>query len=512
MFLELIALLIILTLIFDYMVRKRINDIVRASDFPRGKYTLPIVGDSLPYLRLDIKDSLTFYNHVREKYGKVCRLWVFYRCVFFVQDVKFFEHILSSQTLISKSFYYDMLSSWLGNGLLLSSGSKWHKRRKIITPTFHFKILTQFVEIFDRHSRTMVNKLKAIADGKTSIDIYQAVCPAALDIIAESALGVGINAQHNADIAYIKALKSVAYITWYRFMNPLRYSDFNFMLLAPRYYLELHKNIRVMHAFTEKLIEERRATLKKSIEEGFNQPSNEEDEDNESVGMKQRLSFLDVLLQATVDDRYLTNADIREEVDTFTFEGHDTTTSGISNTLYLLSRHPEIQRKVFEEILNVMGSDKETSIRMKDLQELKYLECVIKESMRLYPPVPIIGREVKDDTKVGDQILPANSTISMSIYAIGRDPELFPYPNEFRPERFAGIQAEKTNPYAYVPFSAGPRNCIGQRFAMLEMKSIMTCVIRHYELLPLGPDFEPIVSLVLRSATGVNLGLKHRIY
>lgn len=110
---------------------------------------------------------------------------------------------------------------------------------------------------------------------------------------------------------------------------------------------------------------------------------------------------MDVLLQATTPEgKPLSNEDIREEVETFMFEGHDTTTSGISFTLYMISRHPEVQQKIFDEIRQVIGDDKDQSIAQRELHELKYLECVIKESMRLYPPVPIIGRYFKDDTEI----------------------------------------------------------------------------------------------------------------
>ena len=116
------------------------------------------------------------------------------------------------------------------------------------------------------------------------------------------------------------------------------------------------------------------------------------------------MAFLDVLLQSTVDGKTLTNEDIREEVDTFMFEGHDTTTSGISHTLYLLARHPEVQQKVFEEILEVVGSDKDKPITMRELQDLKYLDVVIKESLRLYPPVPMIGRYTEQDIELGENL------------------------------------------------------------------------------------------------------------
>lgn len=118
------------------------------------------------------------------------------------------------------------------------------------------------------------------------------------------------------------------------------------------------------------------------------------------ANQKTRLAFLDLLLQATwPDGKPLSDADIRDEVTTFMFEGHDTTTSGLSHAIYLLSRHPEAQQKVYQEIQTVMGE--RTTLTMADLQEFKYLECVIKETLRLYPSVPSISRFVEEDFQMG---------------------------------------------------------------------------------------------------------------
>lgn len=113
------------------------------------------------------------------------------------------------------------------------------------------------------------------------------------------------------------------------------------------------------------------------------------------------MAFLDVLLQSTVNGAPLTNEDIREEVDTFMFEGHDTTTSGIAFALYLIARHPEVQEKLVDEIKHILGTDKNKPVAYRELQELKYMECVIKETLRMYPSVPVIGREITEDVVVG---------------------------------------------------------------------------------------------------------------
>lgn len=183
-----------------------------------------------------------------------------------------------------------------------------------------------------------------------------------------------------------------------RFMSPLQRYDSTMRLFFPSVYRKLMKNIKIMHDFTDKVISERRDTLQKSLSESNGKLDTPEVDE---VGSKRRMALLDVLLQSTIDGKPLSNEDIREEVDTFMFEGHDTTTSAISYTLYLLARHPDIQERAFKEIRDVIGDDKTKAISMRDLSELKYLECVIKESLRLYPPVPMIGRHLDEDFVLG---------------------------------------------------------------------------------------------------------------
>ncbi|XP_065366486.1 cytochrome P450 4d2-like [Calliphora vicina] len=505
MWLIIVFILIVCALIWDYLLKRRRYRILKMSGIAGPSYTLPLIGDVIETIGNDTLNVFALFERLGNQFGKVFRLWLFQRLGLVVKDPKYFEVILSSQHLIKKPFIYDMLSCWLGDGLLLSYGAKWHARRKILTPTYHFKILEEFVEVFDRQSRVLVRKLAAKADGKSAFNIFPIVCLTALDIIAETAMGVKINAQENPDFPYARAVKDATDILATRAVRPVLYFDISFLLTEFPSYLKLRKSIKIMHDFTNKVINDRRAAMD-------SQKHTTETQNNLAEGQKKRMAFLDVLLEANIDGKPLSQEDIREEVDTFMFEGHDTTTSGICFCLYLLSRHASIQQRVFEEILEVLGPDKDKPITMRDLQNLKYLEAVIKESLRMYPSVPIIARESLQDIQIGKQTIPANTNIIMLFYAAGRDNDYFPQANDFNPERFYSESPDNINPFAYVPFSAGPRNCIGQKFAMLEMKSTISRVLRYFELLPLGDEVIPVLSLILRSVNGTQLGLRPRKY
>lgn len=270
--------------------------------------------------------------------------------------------------------------------------------------------------------------------------------------------------------------------------------------------------LKILHGFTDRVIVARRNELIKKTELNG---SSVEGETND-LGIKKKMALLDVLLQSNIDGKPLSNMDIREEVDTFMFEGHDTTTSGITLLFYNIAKHPEIQKKLFEEIKNVIGDDKTKPVGLKELNELHYLDLVIKESMRLFPPVPIFGRGIKEDIVIEGRLIPAGANLAIGVYFMGRDPELYEDPLTFKPERFdVETDTSRTNPYAYIPFSAGPRNCIGQKFALNEMKSICSKMLRHYEL-SLGKESQKeltlIAELILRPDDGIFLQLKPRIY
>lgn len=155
------------------------------------------------------------------------------------------------------------------------------------------------------------------------------------------------------------------------------------------------KTLKILHDFTDNVIKMRRRELES------NNASQESENDDSGIGSKRKLALLDMLLHSTIDGKPLSDLDIREEVDTFVFEGHDTTTSGISFCLYNLAKYPHVQQKCMEEIRNVIGDDVEKLVTLQDLNELKYLELVIKESLRLFPSVPFFGRKLKEDFEVG---------------------------------------------------------------------------------------------------------------
>ncbi|XP_016928979.3 probable cytochrome P450 4d21 [Drosophila suzukii] len=506
MFLSLIIGALILTLAWDFFRKLQRSAILKRSKIT-GPPTIPLLGNVLQALNLGPDSYIHVFGDNFNKYGKTFRVWILDECMIYTKDLKYFEAILSSSTLLEKAELYRFIREFLGDGLLLSTGSKWASRRKVLTPAFHYKYLESFVEIMDRNSGILVEKLRKVADENTPVDLSKYVYLAALDVITEAAMGVRVKAQNDPNCAYSKAVKSVASIESNRMSSVTQRYNWLFPLAAPLVYRRLQRNLRIMKDFTNKVIRERRAILERSRADGSYQPLSLEDD---NIGRKPKMTLLDILLQATIDNKPLTDVDIREEVETFILAGDDTTTSVVSHALQVISRHPKEQECIYEELLAVLGQDPNTPVTQSQLLDLKYLDCVIKETMRLHPPVPILGRYIPEDLQVGDKTIPGNTSVVLIPYYVYRDPEYFPDPLTFKPERWMNGKEASLASFAYIPFSSGPKNCIGKKFANLEMKTFISKVIRHFELLPLGEELKATYTFVLSSSSGTNVGLRPR--
>lgn len=183
---------------------------------------------------------------------------------------------------------------------------------------------------------------------------------------------------------------SIAEVLHLRMFNFLIRNKYTFLFSKASRIEE--KALKVLHEFTDKVIVQRRDELISN--------SKDLNVDVDGIGIKRKMAFLDVLLQSNIDGKPLTNMDIREEVDTFMFEGHDTTTSGISFGIFNLARYPDIQKKLYNEITEVLGEDISKPVTIADLNKLRYLDLFIKENLRLYPSVPMIGRKTSKDTEI----------------------------------------------------------------------------------------------------------------
>ncbi|KAK9744665.1 Cytochrome P450 [Popillia japonica] len=522
-YIEAVAVIAALWFLFSYYKWRR--DIYYPLEKLPGDPRYPIIGTQYIFIGVSRNDLIKVFIGKLKKFAPLFRSWNGSIPEIHLMKPEHIEIIMSSSNHITKGRHYNDLHCWLGQGLLTSGGQRWVQHRKLITPTFHFKILENYMNVFvektgilldilDKKTDVFVEKtgiLLDILDKKTDgkmHNIYSDITHCAVDIICESAMGVNVGAMLNEDNEYVKAVYEFIQLIVWKALHPYQ-PTFIFNLTPTG--RTVKKDLKILHDFSKKVISDRKALLKQEQQSGSSKHNDGED----LFGIKRRLSFLDLLIEASEDEasedgKLLNDSDIRQEVDTFMFEGHDTTAASISWILLLLGNHPDIQDRVFEEIRAVI-CDKSTPTSISELHELKYLERVIKEALRLYPSVPFVIRKTKEDIHIEFQQGLIRTYVW--IYLVHRDPEIYPDPEKFDPDRFLPENSVNRHPYAYIPFSAGPRNCVGQKFALYEEKTILASIINRYKITAVKKmeDILIHIELILRPANGVLVKLERRL-
>ncbi|XP_055604944.1 cytochrome P450 4c3-like [Uranotaenia lowii] len=318
----------------------------------------------------------------------------------------------------------------------------------------------------------------------------------ALNGLCETSMGVTVNALENPNNIYVKSVEAMAQIFLERSVSIIR-SFPKLYPLFPLYWKE-RSVVKTLHNYTDSVIRSKRKLLEqKGTTNGTAK--------NGTMGVKQKLSFLDLMLHEPT----MSDADIREEVDTFMYAGHDTTTAGIYFTLLELALNQDIQERLVEEIVSVVGEDQ---LSINHLAQMRYLDMVCKETLRKYPSIPIVSRELNFDTEINGSIVPKGTIIMIMIIYIHRNPAVYPDPERYDPERFNEENTMTRGPFDYIPFSSGPRNCIGQKYAVMELKSTLVKLLQSYKFKPGNgmTKVEIVGDLVLRPARQLPICIEKR--
>lgn len=403
----------------------------------------------------------------------IYKIWVGNKAIIYVYKPEYVQIVLSNFYNINKSYIYDLFKSWLGNGLITAESSKWSRDRKMISPAFHFSILDNFVVVIIEKTQIMLNRIEKqwMKNPERAINIYPLLSDLGLDVICETAMGVNIEAQENTNIGYSSHLKIVTSGIMYRVGRPWLLYDWIFAMT--RVGKQYFKSIEYIHCFGREIIKKRKEARR------FKSKNDKKTNDCD-IDIKERKAFLDLLLDINEkDSNPLSDEDLREHVDTFMFAGHDTTSLAITWTLLCLGNELEIQEKVYQEIKDVMEKC-DGSIDIQTISQLKYLERICKETHRLIPSVCTFSRTVMEDIMIDKYVVPKGAMLAVHVHGLHHNPTVWTNPEKFDPDRFLIEQSQNRNPYAYVPFSAGPRNCIGQKFANLEQKLILAMLLQKW--------------------------------
>ncbi|XP_055934501.1 cytochrome P450 4V2-like isoform X2 [Argiope bruennichi] len=436
------------------------------------------------------------FSKLFEKQKLFC-VWFFCSPVIVLAKAEAVEVILSNPKMIEKSWFYSWTRPIIGYGLLTSGNGKWKSRRKLLNPCFHSEILRDFITVMNKQARVLIKHFQHETI-KDSTDIVLPLSLCSLDIICETILGVNIGAQEkeiNTYSQFVESLHRGMELVVERMGNCLHWSDFIYSFTANG--KEFKKYIKIGHDFTRCVIQLKKEKYLRG---------------DLKIGESKRSSLMDVLMEHHLQTKDFSEEDIREELLTFLLAGHDTTATSTIWALYLIGHHPEVQAKIHEELDLVFENDMERPVTIDDFGNLKYLECVFKESNRLYPPAPFFARDLSDDVNICGYTLPKGSTCLIMSYHLHRDEDVFPNAEVFDPDRFLPENSANRHHYSYVPFSAGLRNCIGQRFATMESKVVVSSLLRKFtiESLDSRDTVLPSLKIHLKPSGPIRLRIRPR--
>ncbi|XP_067120950.1 cytochrome P450 4C1-like [Centruroides vittatus] len=357
------------------------------------------------------------------------------------------------------------------------------------------------------HSNVLVEKLKQLQENEI-FDVLEWMKSCTLDIIADIAIGVSLHSQTKNDQEYVSAMHRIMKYFPEWIANPMCWLfPISFMSKMKKNY---KRDIEIIHRFGKKVFERRKENFVKEMREQDSLNEETRYEEEPKTNTKQRI--IDSLLDLHVKQGLMSKEDVIRDMEGAIFAGYDTTAHAMSWTLYFLGRFHEIQEKVYLELQETFENDMNRDITIDDLTKMTYLGCVIKESMRIYPPFPLIARKNPSEMKIGNYVLPANSTFGISIYGIHHNPSVYENPEVFDPDRFLPENYKNLHPYAFLAFSAGPRNCLGSKLGMIKMKIVLANVLRNFKVYSLDPQDKIVTSMevLLTPISGIRMYVEKR--
>ncbi|APR79856.1 cytochrome P450 [Minicystis rosea] len=422
------------------------------------------------------RDQLVLLRDLADRYGDVVEMKVLGRPFFLISHPDDIEAVLVKHARIMlRDEYAVVLERVLGKGLLTSDGDLWKRQRKLMSQAFVPKRIRSYGEAMVRVTDAA---LRPWHDGQ-AINLHQEISRVTMEVVADVLFGSGID---HEDVRTVREAMEI--------VNEFLANSPEAVLKLPAW-VPTPRNVATVRAVKQldeliyRIIQKRRAG-------------------------EPRDDLLGTLLAAQDDDgTKMSDAQLRDEAITLFLAGHETTALALAHTFYLLSKHPDIERRLHAEIASVLGGRLPTA---DDVRALPYTERVLKEAMRLYPPAWTTGREVAEEVEIGGYVLPKGAQILTSQWVVHRDPRWFPNPEGFDPDRFAPERAKDLPRFAYFPFGGGPRICIGNHFAMMEATLLLAVIVQRFriELLP-GQQLSLKPSVTLRQAgPGLRVRVRER--
>jgi cytochrome P450 len=416
---------------------------------PPGPKGEPLFGSSRTYAN----NPFRFISTLEDAYGDVAYFDMGPMETVMLCDPTAIERVLVSEAdrFRKPDFQGDALGDLLGDGLLLSEGETWEKQRALANTSFSMARLSGMADRITDHAESRIQGWEA----GDVVDVERAMTRTTLDVILDLMMGVELSEER------VRTIEEQLMPLGQRFEpDPLRFAAPEWMPMPDD--AEFDAAVETLDAMLDDII----AVRERTAGSGDDGP----------------MDFLSVLIRAR-DDGVESPEQLRDEMMTMLLAGHDTTALTLTYTWFLLSEHPEVERRVHEELDEVVGEERPG---MEHVRDLEYLEWVIQEAMRLYPPVYTMFREPTEDVELSGYPIESGMTLMIPQWGVHRSERFYEDPETFDPERFRPERAKERPRFAYFPFGGGPRHCIGKHLAMLEAQLIVARTAQEYELDFLG--------------------------
>jgi cytochrome P450 len=420
------------------------------------------------------RDPLAFFTHCAKTYGDITGMRYFNFRVFFINNPDYIEDVLvNNARKFHKGRVLQANKGVFGEGLLTSEGSFWLRQRRLAQPAFHRARIAAYAETMVQYTERL---LESWHDGEER-DIHEEMMRVTLQIVGKTLFDADVAKDAQEVGQSLELLMELS-------------ADFGKAIMIPEWVPTLHnlrkaRAIRKLDKIIYRIIEERR-------------------ESERDTG-----DLLSMLLAARDDDgSRMTDKQLRDESITLFLAGHETTANALSWTWWLLAQDPEAESKLHAELDSLLGGRAPT---LDDVPKLKYTEQVLTESLRLYPPAWGTARIAMEDHEIGGYHIPKGAGVSLTQWTMHRDPRWFTDPEIFRPERWEDGLAKRLPRFAYFPFGGGPRQCIGNTFALMEATLVLATIAQNFRFrLVAGHKVVPLPSITLRPRHGIRAFLEAR--
>ncbi|XP_037044399.1 probable cytochrome P450 313b1 [Bradysia coprophila] len=433
-----------------------------------GIVSFPLIGGS--YVFWNTTDIVSVVSGLLRKLGAPFGFWLGPRFVVYFADADDAEIIINHPCSMDKGGVYKFIAEMIGGpGLFSAGGDYWKMHRRLLNPTVqNTKILNSFYPCMNKTLQILVEKLGK-RDPNESFDIYETLEACSFDMFVKNTFGVDLDVQNNEHNHLFQMANEALYVIRQRIFDPIYQIDLFFRF--SKLYQMRKRSTDGMRSFIEHVLRKRLAELT-SVDRNQNQKKDEYE--------KRLRIFIDEIIELSIEEKCFSEDEMISESLTMLLAGFETTAVTISNIVLMLAVHQEYQQMVHQEIQETCPNNDD--VTSDDLNQLIFTERFIRETMRFIPTVPLTTRIAKSDFYVGKAYVPAGSEIIISQYEMHRDKKIWGDDAEtFNPDRFLPERLENQHPYAFIPFSAGARNCIGKKYAQIVLRMFVVWLVRNYK-------------------------------